>query len=156
LEIIDVMVRRILTLSLSLILAVVLYSGTMLSAQKTSSTSDGVYTADQSQRGTPVYQKTCAACHSDDLAGNGQAPPLTGDGFIGNWQGQSLGDLFDKTQTSMPADNPGSLTRAQNADILAFILSANKFPAGKTELPTDADALKHIHIDKPPAAPAKN
>jgi S-disulfanyl-L-cysteine oxidoreductase SoxD len=145
--------RRILTLSLGLILAIVSRSSAVLDAQTASSTSDGVYTPSQSQRGDPVYQKACASCHSDDLAGNGQAPALIGDDFISNWQGQSLGDLFDKIQTSMPADNPGSLTRGQNADILAYILNANKFPAGKTELPTDADALKHIRFDKPPAAP---
>lgn len=146
--------KTILTLSLALIPGIAAPSSTTLHAQTTSSTSDGVYTPAQSQRGNPVYQKACASCHGDDLEGNGQAPALVGDDFLANWQGQSLGDLFDKIQTTMPADNPGSLTLPQSADILAFILSFNKFPAGKTELPTDADALKHIRIDKPPVAPA--
>jgi hypothetical protein len=47
----------------------------------------------------------------------------------------------------MPADKPGSLTRLQNADILAYIFQANQFPAGKTELPSDAETLKKIRIE---------
>ena len=34
----------------------------------------------------------------------------------------------------MPANNPGKLNRDKNADILAFLLSVNQFPAGKSEL----------------------
>jgi S-disulfanyl-L-cysteine oxidoreductase SoxD len=49
----------------------------------------------------------------------------------------------------MPADHPGSLTRPEAADLLAYILSFNKFPAGKTELPSDEDSLKKIMLPKP-------
>lgn len=37
--------------------------------------------------------------------------------------------------------------RADCADILAYILQANKLPAGKTELPRDTAALKRIQFD---------
>ena len=47
----------------------------------------------------------------------------------------------------MPADHPGTLSRADCVDILAYILKVNKLPAGKTELPSDADALKQIQFD---------
>lgn len=59
----------------------------------------------------------------------------------------TAGDLFDKTQTTMPADNPGHLTRDQTADILAFLFASNGFPAGSKEIPTDAAALATIHIE---------
>jgi hypothetical protein len=49
-------------------------------------------------------------------------------------------------QASMPADHPGSLSREQNAAILAFILRFNNFPAGQTELRTDADWLARIRF----------
>lgn len=124
-----------------------------LQAQTPSATaaSSGVYTAAQAQQGNAAYQKQCASCHGDDLGGSGQTPPLNGDEFMTNWQGQTMGDLFEKVQTSMPADHPGTLTREQTADLLAYLLSSNHFPAGKTDLPTDAAALKQIHIDKAPA-----
>ena len=133
------------------------YYGTGLHAQtKSSSTSDGVYTASQAQQSLPIYHQQCASCHGEDLEGSGQTPPLVGDDFIQNWQGLTLDALFDKIQVQMPADHPGTLSREQAAGILAYILSANKYPVGKTELPTDAAALKQIHIDKPPAAAPKN
>ena len=50
-------------------------------------------------------------------------------------------------QTSMPADKPGQLSREQNAALLAFILNANKFPAGATELSTDAERLRQIRFE---------
>ena len=47
-------------------------------------------------------------------------PPLAGADFLMNWQGKTLGDLYEKTQTTMPATAPGTLMPAQVADILAF------------------------------------
>ena len=46
----------------------------------------------------------------------------------------------------MPLDQPGTLSRQQNADVVAFLLRANAWPSGKTELPADAAALKQIKI----------
>jgi hypothetical protein len=39
------------------------------------------------------------------------------------------------------------LSRQQNADILAFLLSFNAFPAGQKELPSDAEALQKIRFE---------
>jgi hypothetical protein len=52
-------------------------------------------------------------------------------------------------QKLMPATNPGTLTRPEAADLLAYILSFNKFPAGKTDLPSDEDSLKKLVLPKP-------
>src|SRR5438132_5416455 len=94
---------------------------------------DGVYTEDQAKRGEAIYQKECAACHGATLTGGESAPPLTGGPFLANWNGLTMGDLFDRIRNTMPQTNPGRLTRQQDADILAFMLSVNKFRAGKTE-----------------------
>ena len=91
-----------------------------------------------------LYAKECASCHGAQLDGSGQAPPLAGADFKGDWNGQTADDVFEKMQTSMPADRPGQLTREQNADILAFLLSANGFPAGPKELPTDAAVCRRF------------
>ncbi len=114
---------------------------------------DGVYTEEQAKRGEPVYQKECAACHGDMLTGGESAPPLTGGAFQANWNGLTLGDLFDRMRKTMPQTSPGRLTRQQNADVLAFMLSINKFPAGKTELYRQSEMLKEIRFEtKKPAA----
>ena len=111
------------------------------------STRDGVYTAVQAERGKAAYAKDCASCHAETLEGTGQAPPLTGDEFAANWKGQPLSELFDKIQGGMPADRPGQLSRATNADILAYLLSASKLPAGQTELDSGAEALRKIRFE---------
>ncbi|MGA2214103.1 MAG: c-type cytochrome [Bryobacteraceae bacterium] len=116
-------------------------------AQTAASVWDGVYTPEQAGRGKAVYQKECASCHGATLNGSGQAPPLSGADFKSNWNGQTADDLFEKMQTTMPGDQPGRLSRAQNADILAFLLASNGFPAGSKELPSEAAALQKIRFE---------
>jgi mono/diheme cytochrome c family protein len=116
-------------------------------AQQSASVWDGVFTQEQAVRGKALYAQQCSSCHGPTLDGTGQAPPLAGADFKGNWNGQSVDDLFEKIQTSMPADEPGRLTRAQNADILAFLLTSNDFPAGQKELPNEAAALQKIRFE---------
>ena len=50
--------------------------------------------------------------------------------------------------SSMDRSHPaGRLTRQQNADILAYMLGVNQFPAGQTELPTNTGRLKQIRFE---------
>jgi mono/diheme cytochrome c family protein len=118
-----------------------------LYAQPAASVWDGVYTPGQADRGKALYVQHCASCHGAKLDGSGTAPPLAGTDFKGNWNGQTADDLFEKIQTSMPADQPGSLSREQNADILAFLFTSNAFPAGSKDLPSDAAALAKIRFE---------
>ena len=102
---------------------------------------DGVYTEEQAKRGEELYEKQCSPCHGDKLAGRESAPPLTGGAFLSNWNGLTLGDLFERVRKTMPQNAPGKLSRQQNADILAYMLKFNEFPSGKTELPADPSLL---------------
>ena len=106
---------------------------------------DGVYTAEQTRRGETAYLQTCASCHGTALEGGDMTPPLVGGAFTSNWNDLTVGDLFDRIRTTMPLDNPGRLSRTQTADVIAFVLKANDWPAGTTELPADS-ALKQIRI----------
>ena len=116
---------------------------------------DGVYTEEQAKRGEPIYHKECAACHGDMLTGGESAPPLTGGAFLANWNGLTVGDLFDRIRKTMPQTAPGRLTRQQGSDILAFMLSVNKFPAGKIELYRQSEMLKEIRFESAKPAPKK-
>jgi S-disulfanyl-L-cysteine oxidoreductase SoxD len=118
-----------------------------LLAQTTRSVWDGVYTGDQSRRGQEVYGKECASCHGSDLTGGESAPALAGPGFLSNWTTLTVGDLFERTRVSMPENDPGKLSRAQLADVIAYLLSANRFPEGKAELDKQTEVLKQIRID---------
>src|SRR6266542_3051859 len=114
--------------------------GTLV-AQQAKSQWDGVYTEDQAKRGEGLYSQYCASCHGPDLAGGEMAPGLTGGEFSSNWNDLSLGELFERMRISMPQNSPGSLSRQQDADILAFVLFKSNFPAGTVELPTQTEVL---------------
>lgn len=100
------------------------------------------YTEEQSTRGEKEYTKSCSFCHADPS----MAPALQGDVFLKNWSDQTAASLFDKIQMTMPANEPGSLTAPQAADLVAYILKLNHFPAGQTPLPTEAAALGAIKL----------
>jgi len=108
---------------------------------------DGIYTEEQAARGNALYSQTCAACHAPDLSGGETAPALAGADFKSNWTGLSVDDLFERIKVSMPGDNPGSLSRQQTADILSFVFSVNRFPAGMSELVREAEVLKAIKFE---------
>ena len=132
-----------------LIASLVIVQGLILVSAQGKTTLDGVYSAAQAARGEKIYKESCASCHGDDLSGGGQGPALAGKEFNVDWIDLSLNDLFDRTRISMPADKPGSLTPAQAADAIAFLLSKGSFPAGQSELPADAAALKDIKFVAP-------
>ena len=106
-----------------------------VAAQQAKSQWDGVYTEEQAKRGEGFYSQYCASCHGPDLAGGE---------FSSNWNDLSLGELFERMRISMPQNAPGSLSRQQNADILAFVLFKSNFPAGTTELSGQTDVLNTI------------
>jgi mono/diheme cytochrome c family protein len=114
--------------------------------QNSHSVWDGVYTAEQATRGRALYFTHCANCHGQQLEGADTAPALTGSAFTADWDGLTVGDLFDRIRVTMPANRPGSLPRPEIADILAFMLGANQFPSGDTELPREVQVLKQIQF----------
>jgi mono/diheme cytochrome c family protein len=128
-----------------LLVASVLLSSTLVVRSQERTVWDGVYTDEQATRGEALYGEHCARCHGATLQGNGEgAQPLTGPTFKSTWNGVSLGAMFDRVRLSMPQDKPGTMTRQQVADLLAFILRANKFPAGKTEVSRQTVLLNAI------------
>jgi hypothetical protein len=46
----------------------------------------------------------------------------------------------------MPYDAPGSLTKQQYADVVAYVLKMNGYAAGEAELTPSAAALKKINL----------
>jgi len=107
---------------------------------------DGVYTREQSERGEKLYTDRCARCHGDALQGIEAAPALVGPAFYANWDGETLNALFERMRTSMPQDRPGSLTRAENTDILAYLLRSGSYPDGKLTLDSQGGALTRIKV----------
>ena len=104
---------------------------------------DGVFTAAQAERGKAAYLTHCSSCHTEDLSGL-SGPALKGEQFLENWREDTLKTLFAFIQTRMPQRAAGSLKPEMYVDILSYILSANTYSSGSTEL--SADALGGIDL----------
>ena len=110
------------------------------------STADGVYTDAQAERGAALATASCEVCHGQKLAGADMGPGLLAADFKSGWAGHPVSELFEKISSTMPANDPGSLSPAKTADLVAYILKVNDYPAGTAELPGDMAALQQIKI----------
>jgi len=97
---------------------------------------DSIYSKDQAKIGKQLYKDNCIACHDKKYF----RPVLKA------WNGQPLSVLFAVMSASMPESNPGSLPEKDYVDILAYILSLSRYPAGDTPLAHTNNALDEITI----------
>ncbi len=51
-----------------------------------------------------------------------------------------VADMRNLVVSAMPANNPGSLSEEQYADVLAYLLAVNCYPAGSQPFPTSETA----------------
>lgn len=107
---------------------------------------DGVYTQEQATKGDELYLQQCVSCHGPSMEGGEMAPGLADGAFRANWNGMTVGDLYDRIHEGMPPDNPGMLSRQEVAEILARMLNANGFPPGEKELPSRPEMLRMIQF----------
>lgn len=142
-----VLCRSVLLSVLGITVAASLSAAQESSTSDTRSVWDGVYTADQARRGEASYKTGCSSCHGETLKGAGESPALAGMAFMSNWSGLALADLYERIRRTMPQDNPARITRQQKVEILAYLLSMNKFPSGNTDLPRQPELLKLIRIE---------
>ena len=113
-------------------------------AKKT--TWDGVFTTAQADRGKQNFLAgRCGGCHKLDLSGD-RGPALKGDDFLAHWENGSLVTLFDKIRETMPPNGANEVTDDAKVDIVAYLLQQNGYPAGKSELRTEADSLGIIDL----------
>ena len=96
-----------------------------------------LYTAEQAVAGVVAYEQHCAECHLQTLVGSFEAPELAGQNFLSYWGGRSVEELMEAA-ISMPPGEEGSLDGAVYANIVAYLLERNGFPAGTAELIADA------------------
>lgn len=107
---------------------------------------DGVYTKEQAERGKTVYLAECVLCHGETLLGAEDGPALTGEYFRAAWDGRTADEIVERIRKTMPTNGPGFLSRAQSTDLVAYILSDNKYPAGESEMEPSLAELKKIVI----------
>jgi mono/diheme cytochrome c family protein len=103
------------------------------------STKDGVYSEAQAGRGETVFKATCLECHVPS--------DYTDDAFKAKFVGGTAFDMFDLIRSSMPQNNPGSLSNAQYADLVAYLFKLNGLPARKDDMPALPESLKVIKVE---------
>lgn len=105
-----------------------------------------VFTNEQAAAGETQYLQKCAACHMPDLKGNGSATALAGGAFVQSWNGHTIDELLNVISTTMPQGSAGSLSPDAYADIVAYILKVNGFPAGASKPESRPEVLKSTRI----------
>ena len=144
------------SLVLTCVLATCAMAAQVDEAEPSTTVRDGVFSEAQAARGRAAYTGACGLCHGRRLNGAPDdpdmrpTPPLARARFLREWEGRSLAALLAYTRLTMPEDNPGSLTDEEYVDVIAYMLSASRFPAGDGELPTDARKLARIVIQREP------
>jgi len=130
---------------LAMLAGVAAFAEVVTKAQN-ATTRDGIYTLAQAASGKAVYARSCTVCHLDSLAGGvNEAPALKGKQFLSEWEGQPLRSLFGRIISTMPSDDPGSLSEQETLDVLAYLLQANGYRSGKKRL-GPPDALNKIQF----------
>jgi mono/diheme cytochrome c family protein len=78
-----------------------------------------------SNGGSATFATTCAGCHGLEGAGGEHGPTLRGEEFWSQWQGQPLRRLYSRIISTMPQDDPGSLSEQQVLGIVAYLTQLN-------------------------------
>ena len=99
-------------------------------------TNDAVYNEEQAEAGEQLYEEHCLLCHDKKYF-----RPV-----FKTWEGQTLDTMLVVMSTTMPQSNPGVLPLDDYVDILAYMLSLNRYPAGAEPLSDDDGALRDITI----------
>ena len=110
----------------------------------TQSVWEGVYSTAQAERGAGIFASDCTECHPVGQFGDPS--------YIETWAGQTVDALFALIRRQMPYENPGSLSRREYEDVLAYVLSLCGPPAGDADLKSRGGALRGIVIDVPNSA----
>jgi hypothetical protein len=119
---------------------------------------DGVFTADQANRGRISYAMSCAECHGARLQG-GESKPLNGDVFWNDWRESTVGELLTYISKNMPYSEDGTLAGTLSpstyVDIVAHVLERNGLPPGERELTPDSSiGVLIVRKDGPGELPA--
>lgn len=102
------------------------------------------YSDSQALRGREWFVSVCQACH--------ETKDMTSPDFKVKWAGRTAFDLFEIISTTMPEEEPGTLTQRTYVDIVAYLMQLNGVPAGTTALAAEQSALSSTRLTFVPHA----
>jgi len=128
--------------------AVLLLTGLVLAFKLPAAEPDSqpvAFTVEQASQGEVAYVEKCASCHGANLEGFGLVPSLSGSYFAERWGDQPLTQLAQDVRR-MPPGQEGSITDAEYANLLAYLLSHNGVAASANPLPQQLADLQGYSI----------
>jgi mono/diheme cytochrome c family protein len=117
-------------------------------AKKT--TNDGIYTKAQADGAKPQFEKICAECHSFTVATKKKPKdkPLGDDPFFEEWTGRPVSELVSVIHLTMPDDGSADVSEEEAANLVAYVLQQNGYPAGAAPLAKDSTATIERPVKK--------
>lgn len=97
-----------------------------------------LFSASQVERGEKVHNNVCSNCHATGEFVNPR--------FAEAWNERPVFELFEQLRTTMPQDNPGSLSRQDYIDVVGYLLKLLGSEIGQQELPPEDSILKAARI----------
>ena len=98
----------------------------------------GLFSATQAERGRQSYGESCSECHS--------LSDFRGTDFEWNWRRRTAWDFYQEVAASMPEDKPGKLSPGTYTDIVAYVLSLNRYQIGSKDLAATEEAMAAIPL----------
>jgi len=92
-----------------------------------------LFTTSEAAQGQIVFEQHCASCHGEDLRGK-IGPALIGPSLGSASDHTTVSIMFNVIAFEMPAGAPASLTKQNYADVMAYILQRNGYPADEHPL----------------------
>ena len=120
--------------------------------QRAEGTPPALYTRAQAEAGRTIYMDQCVTCHGANLHGVA-APAVAGTEFLkaakdNDWTLEVIRYLVF---TMMPLNAGGSLQPEQYANLMAFLLASNCYPAGSAPFPQDDQpSFADVQLKPPP------
>jgi mono/diheme cytochrome c family protein len=96
--------------------------------------------ADQVAAGREVYAASCAKCHGDKGQGGTGPVVIGGNKRIASYQ--TTERLYDYVSRTMPFDAPGSLTKDQYWNVIAYLLDENQLLPEDTVLGPETEPIQ--------------
>ena len=111
--------------------------------QTKKTTNDGIYTKEQADGARAQFDKICAECHSFTVATKKKPKdkPLGDDPFFEEWTGRPISELVSLIHMTMPDDGSADVTEEEAANLVAYVLQQNGYPAGSAPLAKDSAAI---------------
>jgi len=101
----------------------------------------------QMKEGAALFAEKCAGCHGVDMSGGEFGPSLKSENFWQQWVGMPARRLYSRIISTMPIEDPGSLTPAQTLALTALIARENGAPSQPAAV-TAAASLNTVKLEK--------